>query len=418
MSPVKYNPFNPNSVVIPNLFAGRSATVLKIGQKLSQLKHNMPASFFIYGERGIGKTALSKLVRSVAIENDPQLYDLNLLTSYYSVEDGQDLSSVLQSSVNAVTDQMDTSLVDEIGGRLGELFKNGKFKIGAFGASVDLALGDSSLQRDITIKDQTVSILSNILKALKEKQSRDGILIIIDELHNLKDLQAAASVFRNIVTTLDVDGIGQVAFLLIGYDEDVENFFSRDSSARRTFDLHRLGVMPDAEAAEVLRKGFTAGGYEWDEDALVANIKSAGGYPHSIQVLGHNLVEAADGGRINAEVWKQAILRSAKELRSKEFSKMFSFGKPLTEKDKILVEMALSDSDLTRKDIGEKSSSKNIYQELSLLRKAGAIKENDDKTLALHSQLFRTAILFDYYLREELEKAKENGAQLQLGDFN
>src|SRR6266436_2745103 len=106
-----FNPFNPNSVVVPNLFAGRTKNVLEISRKLSQLKHNMPASFFIHGERGIGKTALAKLVKSIAVVNGSDLYNLNLLTSYYSVEGGQDLSSVLQSSINNLTDQMDTTMV-------------------------------------------------------------------------------------------------------------------------------------------------------------------------------------------------------------------------------------------------------------------------------------------------------------------
>jgi hypothetical protein len=399
MTKNNFNPFNPNSVVVPNLFAGRSQNVIDISKKLSQLEHNMPTSFFIHGERGIGKTALAKLIKSIAVLDDPDLYNLNLLTSYYSVEGGQDLGSVLQASVNNLTDQMDNSLVQEIGGHLGDLFKNGKFTIGAFGASVDLSLSETAAQRDITIKDQTVSILSNLLKAMREKQSKDGILIIIDEIHNLNNLQGAASVFRNIVTTLDVGGIGQVSFLLLGYDEDVERFFSEDSSARRVFDLYPLDVMPPNEAAEVLRKGFQKADYTWEESALEDKIKSAGGYPHSIQVLGHNLVETDSDGNIDSADWEGAIVKSAQALQTKEFSKMYSFGKPLTEKDKILIAMALADEGMTRKEISEKSTSTNVYKEIASLKSLGAVKEDENKALSLHSQLFRTAILFDYYLR-------------------
>lgn len=403
-----FNPFNPNSVVVPNLFAGRTVSVLDISRKLSQLKHNMPASFFIHGERGIGKTALAKLIKSIAVLDDSNLYNLNLLTSYYAVESGQDLGSVLQASINSLTDQMDGSLVQEIGGRLGELFKNGKFTIGAFGASIDIAAGESTKQRDITIKDQTVSILSGLLKALRDKQSKDGVLIIIDEVHNLKDLPSAASVFRNIVTTLDVDGIGQVSFLLIGYDEDVEKFFSEDSSARRIFDLYPLDVMPENEAAEVLKKGFKEADYKWEDHTLEGKIKVAGGYPHSIQVLGHNLIETDRDGNIDAKDWEEAIQKSAQALQSKEFSKMYAFGKTLTEKDKILIDMALTDKSLTRKEISEKSSSKNVYKEISILKSSGAVKEDENKNLSLHSQLFRTAILFDYYLRFPEQQQKLN----------
>lgn len=317
------------------------------------------------------------------------------------MESGQDLSSVLQASINNLTDQMDKGLVTEIGGRLGGLFKNGKFEIGAFGASVGYTGGaaTASPQRDITIKDQTVSILSNVLKAMRDKQSKDGILIIIDEIHNLKDLQSAASIFRNISTTLDVDGIGQVSFLLIGYDEDVEKFFSEDSSARRIFDLYPLDVMPADEAADVLKKGFKEAEYTWEETVLQEKIDVAGGYPHSIQVLGHNLIEVDGDGNVGAPDWERAITKSAQALQTKEFSRMYSFGKSLTEKDKILIEMALTDSSLNRKEISEKSTSKNVYKEIGLLKATGAIKEDENKNLSLQSQLFRTAILFDYYLR-------------------
>lgn len=396
-----FNPFNPNSVVVPNLFAGRTRNVLDISKKLSQLKHNMPASFFIHGERGIGKTALAKLIKSVAVIKDPKLYDLNLLTSYYSVEQGQDLSSVLQASVNNLTDQMDTTLVHEVGSRLGELFKNGKFTIGAFGATlgVETATGASQTQREITIKDQTVSILSNILKAAKEKTTHDGILMIVDEVHNLSDLDKAASIIRNISTTLDVNGNGQVAFLLIGYDEDVEKFFGGDFSARRTFDLYPLGVMPDEDASEVLEKGFKEAGLTSDETLRATRIKVAGGYPHSIQVLGHNLVELDTDGHIDGVDWDSAIINTAQALQTKEFSKMYSFGRNLTEKDKLLITMALTDKGMTRKELKEVSDSKNVYKLITALKESGAIKEDENQLLTLHSQLFRTSILFDYYTR-------------------
>jgi hypothetical protein len=116
-------------------------------------------------------------------------------------------------------------------------------------------------------------------------------------------------------------------------------------------------------------------------------------------VLGHNLIETDHDGNIDSKDWDDAIEKSAQALQSKEFSKMYAFNKPLTEKDKILIEMALTDKSLTRKEISEKSTSTNVYKEISILKNAGAIKEDENKKLSLHSQLFRTAILFDYYLR-------------------
>ena len=62
----KGNPFNPNSVVKPQLFAGRDSQVLHVVRKMSQVRDKMPVSFVISGERGIGKTALAKLVMFIS----------------------------------------------------------------------------------------------------------------------------------------------------------------------------------------------------------------------------------------------------------------------------------------------------------------------------------------------------------------
>lgn len=411
-----YNPFNPNSVVAPSLFAGRTDQINDICRKLTQLRHNMSSGFFLYGERGIGKTALAKLINYIATANDEEVHGLNLLTSYYQVEKDQSLSSVLQESLNKLTNQMDKTLVAEIGSRLGQLFKNGKFEIGAFGmASISMEASAPAKQaQDITVKDQTVSILSNIVKSLgvdKEKGDnsvkKDGILIIIDEIHNLKDLSSAASILRNIVTSLDFDELGKVSFLLIGYKEDVDQFFSVDTSSRRLFDLKRLDVMPESEAIEVLKKGFEAASIKWDETALISNISVAGGYPHSIQRLGHNLVEIDKDNMIDDKDWNSAIYKTALDLQDKDFSTMYTFRKSHTEKDKVLAYLAKENKPVQRKEIKDKLEIKNIYRCLTDLKKLGAIKEDDSGAISLQSQLFRVAILFDVAWRGiQVKKSK------------
>ncbi len=78
---MSYNPFNPNSIVSTNLFAGRKNYVLRILSKLEQVKKGMPSSFILFGERGIGKTALAKLIQSVAKSNDNILGNLDFSVS-------------------------------------------------------------------------------------------------------------------------------------------------------------------------------------------------------------------------------------------------------------------------------------------------------------------------------------------------
>jgi len=394
------NPFNPNGIVPSNLFAGRASYCLKILQKLSETRQGRPSSFFLYGERGIGKSALAKLLGTVAANHNPDLYDLGFLTSYYSASPNQPFQSVIEASLNSLTDSMPASWLELLGARLGNLFKNGKFTLGAFGGTVSIEQSKGTSRDQITLKDQAVSIFANIVSTLKEAtegdEKRDGVLVIIDEMQNVSDIEIAASSLRGILNTLDFKSLGHVSFLLIGLDQAFDGFMTGDVSALRAFDPIHLDVMPSDEAMEVLRKGFKEVGLKWDEKVLESSIPVAGGYPHSIQVVGHNLVHVDNDGMIDQTDWKLATDRTANELREKDFSAMYSFGSRKTGREKILDVIALLGS-LTRKQLIEACRQgcdlQNAYQYLAELEKKGAIKVLSNGKIELHSQLFRTAIL-------------------------
>ena len=269
----------------------------------------------------------------IARKQDERFQNLNFLTTYYSVEKGQPFHSVLQSSLNLLTDQLPKSVIERMGSHLGSFFKNGKFTLGAFGTTVGVDKSETPAEVEHYLKDQAVSILTNILKGLEEDKisgsPADGALIVIDEIHNVKDLGGVAQILRSISATLDINGHGNLSFLIIGYPEAITTFFSGDPSAKRNFDQFSLENMPDDEAAEILIKGFNEGGIIYEEQLIQKKIGGAGGYPHSIQVLGHNLVEVDSDNCINDEDWVKAISKAALELQGKDFSNLYDFqGKP------------------------------------------------------------------------------------------
>lgn len=392
---MKYNPFNPNSVVSTNLFAGRKEYVLRIIRKLEHAKKGMPSSFFLFGERGIGKTALAKLIMFIAEERNQTLGNLNFLVSYYSADKGQKISTILQASLNELTDKLPKTVLQTLSTKLGNLVKNGKFSIGAF--SVELKTDE---ERAIIVRDQVISILSNLVESVQassEDIKKDGILIVVDEMQNVADIELCAQLFRGIITTLDVKNLGNIAFLLIGYETALNDFFTGDPSARRQFDSVQLGVMAPHEAKEVMEKGFGVAQLKWNSDALHQRILVTGGYPHSIQLLGHNLLEIDQDDSIDNTDWDNAVKQTAADLQRKDFAEMYNFhGKP-SAKEKILDVLAVAWQALSRKEVAKYSGVKNIYQYLPELQKLGSIKLDEENKLCLHSQLFRFAVLMKIF---------------------
>ncbi len=400
---MKYNPFNPNSIVATNLFAGRTEYVLKIIKKFEQVKKGMPSSFFLFGEMGIGKTALAKLIKYIAENNDTELGELDFLVSYYSVDKGQSIASVLQASLNELTDKVSTSILEMLGERLGSLLKNGKFAIGAFSAEFK-----NDEEKTLIIRDQLISILSNIITAIKKDESekkKDGVIMVIDEMQNIGDMEICASLIRGIITTLDVKNLGHISFLLIGYKNTVNDFFEGDQSARRQFDPISLGVMPVEDAKEVLRKGFKEAEVGWDEKSLDENIIVTGGFPHLIQRLGHNLIEKDKENFINNSDWLKAVVQTASELQDKDFAERYNFHGKAGRKEKILDVVAVTWQPLSKQEIAKYSGIKNIYQYLPDLEKRGSIKiDPETGKVLLYSRLFNIAIFNKIYPKLKNEK--------------
>ncbi len=415
---MKKNPFNPNSVVQPLLFAGRAQQVFYMVRKMSQVRNKMPASFVISGERGIGKTALAKFIMFISQKKDKEFENLNFLTTYYTIEQGQSFRSVLQSSLNLLTDQLPKTSIERLSSHLGGLFKDGKFSLGAFGVTVSANRDKGALSEEsMYVKDHAISILTNILKGMEAEQSKirrnkalDGLLIVLDEIHNIRDFDGVAQILRNVITTLDINGHGNIVFLIISPPSAVKRFFKGDPSAKRSFDISSLEIMPDNEAQEILIKGFDQAEIKYDKEIIENNISKAGGYPHSIQVLGHNLVETDEDNYIDKEDWEKAIKKTALELQQKDFSNLYSFNGKIRQRDELLNVLALLPRPISKTKLASEfqKKQKNIYTKTCLpeLKKTGAIKEDSETgVLSLQSYLFKSAIRLHIasYINEESE---------------
>ena len=177
------------------------------------------------------------------------------------------------------------------------------------------------------------------------------------------------------------------------------------------FDLHPLGVMPEDEAIAILTKGLKEIAVKYDEEPLKRNIKAAGGYPHTIQLIGHNLVEHDSDNYIDNVDWNVALFETAFGLREKEFSLKYSFEKKPKERDKILEILANDNKPIPKNELASRSGLKNPYRCLAELKELGAIREDAEGKITLYSQLFRTMILVHMTVKKIEEDSKNLGRE-------
>jgi len=404
MNDRKNNPFSPGGIVKTSLFGGRHQYILQILKRLSSVKSGKPASFYLFGERGIGKTALAKLISFISTARDERFYDLDFLVSYYIAQQHQGFKSILESSLNNIADQIEGPLLAKIGSRLGKVFKNGKFSIGAFGLSAGYENKINAPSETLIIKDQVVSILRNVITQLRENPIdeiiKNGVLIIIDEMDNIEDIEIAASIIRGITTELDFEDLGYVSFLLIGYASSHEIFVKGDESIRRLIDTIHLTEMPEDEVIETFEKGFKEAGVEWNKNVLEENVWLTGGYPLAIQVLGYHLIESDTNSFIDQDDWEESISKSSVELIDKEFSSYYSFGTRLKKNtDRILISLAISSincDSLSLKEIEKLSEVKNPSQYVKQLMKNGVVtRDRLTGEYTIKRGLLRTSIILD-----------------------
>jgi Cdc6-like AAA superfamily ATPase len=71
--PDKFNPFRPDKIAPPSIFAGRLEEIRLIDHCLLQTKNGNPQHFLLIGERGIGKSSLFVLEQHVASGRIPTL---------------------------------------------------------------------------------------------------------------------------------------------------------------------------------------------------------------------------------------------------------------------------------------------------------------------------------------------------------
>lgn len=300
------NPFKPHNPVSATMFAGRVNEVNAFEKALHQTKNRNPINFLITGDRGIGKSSLLVLYRSLARGDIKTAYGkLNFVI----------VNAVISPRTNLLTliKIIDSNLKREIGiiESASSLNNDGdeldrKIKVLDSGSPQSFSIADTDL-----VIDKFVYSLSEICNRIKNpekaEQVKDGIVIFIDEANNASSDLHLGYFLKLVTEMLQQYDCGTVMFVVAGLpDVSVKLSFSHASSLR-IFNQLKIQGLSTEDTERLIDHGIKAGNKLNIKKVTISSGAKrqistlSEGCPHFIQQFSYSAFEANVDGEISED---------------------------------------------------------------------------------------------------------------------
>lgn len=336
----KLNPFRPGNPVPPGTFAGRYAELNQISRAIFQSSRGFPQNLLITGERGIGKTSVAHITKSIAEKNftwDKSEIRLPVLTAYIAVQKNVPSAILLTEIVRELNQIFSvTTAFKNILSDLISKFNN----VSIAGTSITL---DGKEINPTEIYIEVERSLRNLCRKLSEKAKGDptlfdehnveptSICLIIDELDQMGDFNSFSSFWKTLQEKLAADGHMNLMLVFAGMPEIKDKLGSDHESFLRTFTPITLDKMPNEEAKRVIHNMLEKGEPKKTiaEDALNKILFYSENFPYLIQELGYSSFEVSEDNEITIQNVETGLLGnseypgSVKRLGELFFSQMY-----------------------------------------------------------------------------------------------
>ena len=352
------NPFTPTFGKVPPNMAGRQDILDAMGQAFEDGPGNPNLSSIIVGPRGSGKTALLACIASEALER-------GWVSARVSALPGM-LEDILERAREAAT----------------EFLEPGP-GVHVKGVGIPQVIEVEFTRADAGAGNWRTR-MNRLLDALSEHDV--GLLITVDEVRtDLDEMVQLAATYQHFVQE-----DRKVALVMAGLPHQVAELVDDKSvSFLRRARLRRLGRVRDADVEIALRKTVLDAGGDIGDDALLACVDAAGGFPYMMQLVGFWAWDSSTDGRITAEAAQRGIRLARQEIKEGVFDATY---RELSNGDLRFLKAMLPDSrGSTLPDIsvrmGVKSNYSTKYKARLLNR--GVIGERPDGTLDFDLPGFR-----------------------------
>ncbi|MCY3559588.1 MAG: ATP-binding protein [bacterium] len=284
------NPYAPGAGQRPPELAGRAAELAGFDVTLQRLAAGRAdRGVVLTGLRGVGKTVLLEEFRSAAER-------LGWVSAFVEADPGKPfrlpVARALTGSLRAASLRHRSSARLRNALRAFRSFSLTASLDGSVGIGIDLEpLGGRADSGDLELD------LSELLVDLGEAASEfgAGMLLLVDEMQELRraDLAALAG------ATHRANRLGlPVAVCGAGLPNLPTLLTAAKTYSERLFAYRQIGALAEAAAEEALRRPAAALGVTWQVGALDRAVRSAGGYPYFLQVLGKMIWDTAPPGEV------------------------------------------------------------------------------------------------------------------------
>lgn len=289
---LKPNPFRPDKPVTEfDLFAGRAKELEVLIDALYQIGHGNPKHTIVTGPRGIGKSSFINQIQSLTKNRSAILRELAVHAGEFGFK-----FAVYQhiAMKNQTTEIIVTSLIDQMRkdtkgdlrswfGALLEKWKP-KFKVPTVG---EIEYQPQNLQDTLTIGPDFIEAIGNLWDEIKG--SKDGIVIIIDEVDTVATDTDIASFLKTSTELLLQSGLDRVSLYLGGITDAIEKLKGDHASIGRVFETVELSPMSREESRLVITKtlgsGVESSQVEIKNSAIERVVEIAEGFPAVIHQL-------------------------------------------------------------------------------------------------------------------------------------
>jgi Cdc6-like AAA superfamily ATPase len=259
----------------------------------------------IIGNRGIGKSSLSRQVINIATGNNELLTKvgmdvedkLDFLPIYFacgkSISTHQELLEKLLTSRDCLSDwSYDIPKARKSLEKYQPKFSVGIVSLGGEKAT-ETATETSQPEHDVE------TVFTNVVSAIVEqKMAKNGLLFIIDEFDQIEDKTGFASFLKALATNAPT-----VKFCIVGVAHDIQELMKEHASTDRLFagGIINLPAMKNEELKEIIRGAENSidDFIHFDDNATDKVVSLAQGHPYMVHLIGKYALRMAyrNGGK-------------------------------------------------------------------------------------------------------------------------